>query len=90
MESFIHDGLFLLTWRAMVSSFRTFKWDFSEEIEDIYFSEVITKYTSSSMLKILMFSTHEMKYYWYLPKKYFFILFLMFTMRKQRRRSAAQ
>ena len=30
---------------------------------------VNTKYISSSVLKILMFSTHEMKYIWYLPKK---------------------
>ena len=38
-------------------------------IEDIYFSEVNTKYISSSVLKILMLSTHEMKYIWYLPEK---------------------
>ena len=43
-------------------------------IEDIYFFEVNTKYISSnalniSNLKLLIFSTHEMKYIWYLPKK---------------------
>ena len=45
---------------------------FIEEIEDIYFFEVNTKYISSSVLntsefsrvKILMRSTHEMKYIW--------------------------
>ena len=57
-------------------------------IEDIYFFEVNTKYISSSVLKtsefsrvkILMFSTHEMKYIWYLPKKskfsFYFVLFI--------------
>ena len=50
-------------------------------IEDIYFFEVNTKYISSNVLKIsifhecvarvklLIFSTHEMKYFWYMPKK---------------------
>ena len=47
-------------------------------IEDtgIYFFEVNTKYISSNVLKVsvisrvklLIFSTHEMKYFWYLPK----------------------
>ena len=60
-------------------------------IEDIYFFEVNTKYISSSAVKkisifyecvarvkMLIFSTHEMKYIWYLPKKskfsFYFIL----------------
>ena len=44
-------------------------------IEDIYFLEVNTKYISSSELKtsefsrVRMFSTQEMKYIWYSPKK---------------------
>ena len=54
-----------------------------EDIEDIYIFEVNTKYISSSVLKIPMFSTHEMKYIWYLPIKskfsFFFILFRRFT-----------
>ena len=61
-------------------------------IEDIYFFAVNTKYISSSVLKtsefsqvcltseILMLSTHEMKYIWYLPKKckfsFYFILYI--------------
>ena len=48
--------------------------------EDIYFFEVNTKYISSSVLKIQMFSTHEMKYIRYLQKKskfsFYFILFI--------------
>ena len=47
-------------------------------IEDICFFEVNTKYISSSELKILMFSTHEMKYIWYSPKKKQ-IFFLFYT-----------
>ena len=38
-------------------------------IEDIYFFEKNTKDISSNVLKLLIFSTHEMKYIWYLPKK---------------------
>ena len=53
--------------------------------EDIYFFEVNTKYISSNVLKIsvisrvrstsemLIFSTYEMKYCWYLPKKVNFL-----------------
>ena len=33
------------------------------------FFAVNTNYISSSVLKILMFSTHTMKYIWYLSKK---------------------
>ena len=60
-------------------------------IEDIYFFEVNTKYISSSAVKnisifnecvarvkMLIFSPHEMKYIWYLPRKskfsFYFIL----------------
>ena len=61
-------------------------------IEDIYFFQVNTKYISSSAVKkisifhecvarvkMLIFSPHEMKYIWYLPKKkskfsFYFIL----------------
>ena len=55
---------------------------YKREIEDIYFFEVNTKYISSSAVKkisifhecvarvkMLIFSPHEMKYIWYLPKK---------------------
>ena len=52
--------------------------------EDIYFFEVNTKYISSNVMKIsvnfLIFSSHEMKYFRYIPKKkgkfsfYFFSL----------------
>ena len=50
---------------------------FSPFVEAIYFFDVNTKNISSSVLKtagfsrvkILMFSTQEMKYIWYLPKK---------------------
>ena len=62
-----------------------------EYIEDIYFFEVNTKYISSSAVKkiiifhecvarvrMLIFSPHEMKYIWYLPRKskfsFYFIL----------------
>ena len=62
-----------------------------EYIEDIYFFVVNTKYISSSAVKkisifhecvarvkMLIFSPHEMKYIWYLPKKskfsFYFIL----------------
>ena len=53
-------------------------------IEDIYFFEVNTKYISSNMLKIsviarvklLIFSTHEMKYFCYLPKQKVNFLFI--------------
>ena len=60
-----------------------------KDIEDIYFFEVNTKYISSSVLKtsefhecaarmkILMFSTHEMKYTWYLLKKVNFLFILI-------------
>ena len=66
----------------------------SRYIEDIYFFEVNNKYISSSVLKASefsqvrstsensMFSTHKMKYIWYLPKKnnsFYFILFRRFT-----------
>ena len=34
-----------------------------------FFFRVKTKYISSSVLKIPVFSTHEMTYIWYLPKK---------------------
>ena len=55
-------------------------------IEDIYFFEVNTKYISSSVLKILMFSTHKMKYIWYLQKEkkfsFYFILFRRFTVNR--------
>ena len=44
-----------------------------EYIEDIYFFEVNTKYISSNVLKSLIFSTYEMKYFWYLPKKVNFL-----------------
>ena len=40
--------------------------------------EVNTKYISPSALKIPMFSTHEMKYIWYLPKKVNFLFILYF------------
>ena len=63
----------------------------SRKIEDIYFFEVNTKYISSSAVKkisifhecvarvkMLIFSPHEMKYIWYLPRKskfsFYFIL----------------
>ena len=58
-------------------------------IEDICFFEVNTKYISSSELKtsefsecaarvkIFMFSTHEMKYIWYSPKKSKFSFYFM-------------
>ena len=61
-------------------------------VEDIYFFEVNTKYISSSVLKasafsrvhktseIMMFSTHEMKHIWYLPKKSIFSSFLYFLL----------
>ena len=64
-----------------------------EYIEDICFFEVNTKYISSSELKtsefhecaarvkIIMFSTHEMKYIWYSPKKKQ-IFFLFYTMHR--------
>ena len=57
-------------------------------IEYIYFFWVNTKYISSNALKIsvisrvrstsemLIFSTHEMKYIWYLPKKVNFLFIL--------------
>ena len=59
-------------------------------IEDIYFFEVNTKYISSNVSKISVISrvrstseiadisTHERKYFWYLPKKksnFFFYFF---------------
>ena len=63
-----------------------------EDIEDIYFFEVNTKYISSSAVKkisifhecvarvkILIFSPHEMKYIWYLPKKVNFLFILYST-----------
>ena len=59
-------------------------------IEDIYFFEVNTKYISSSAVekisifhecvarvKMLIFSPHEMKYIWYLPKKSKFSLYFI-------------
>ena len=64
--------------------------NFQKYIEDIYFFEVNTKYISSSVLKtsefswvrsrmkISMFSTHEMKYIWYLLKKVHFLFILYF------------
>ena len=68
------------------------------DIEDIYFFEVNIKYISSSVLKtseiswvrstnkISMFSTHEMKYIWYLLIRnkfsFYFILFWRFTVNK--------
>ena len=61
----------------------------------IYFFEVNTKYISSSavkkisifheciaQVKMLIFSQHEIKYIWYLPKKIIFSLF--YTKRKYR------
>ena len=58
----------------------------NKEIEDIYFFEVNTKYISSSAVKkirifyecvarvkMLIFSPHELKYIWYLPKKVNFL-----------------
>ena len=61
-------------------------------IEDIYFFEVNTKYISSSAVKkisifhecvarvkMLIFSPHEMKYIWYLPKKVNFLFILYST-----------
>ena len=49
-------------------------------IEDICFFEVNTKYISSSELKtpefLRVFSTHEMKYIWYSPKKANFLFIL--------------
>ena len=68
-----------------------FKCNYLKYIEDIYFFEVNTKYISSSavkkksvfftsyaLVKMLIFSLHEMKYIWYLPKKskfsFYFIL----------------
>ena len=59
---------------------------FSPFIEAIYFFDVNTKYTSPSVfktsgfsrVKILMFSTHEMKYIWYLPKKVVFLFLFNF------------
>ena len=60
-------------------------------IEDIYFFEVNTKYISSSAVKkisifhecvarvkMLIFSTHEMKYIWYLTKKKVNFLFILY------------
>ena len=59
-----------------------------EYIEDIYFFEVNINYISSNVLKIsvfprmrstsemMMFSTQEMKYVWYLSKKVNFLLIL--------------
>ena len=64
---------------------------YDKYIEDIYFFEVNTKYISSSAVKkisifhecvarvkMLIFSPHEMKYIWYLPRKskfsFYFIL----------------
>ena len=49
-------------------------------MEDIYFFEVNTKYISSNvnaLVKLLIVSTHEMVYFWYLPKKkcFFFLFF---------------
>ena len=61
-------------------------------IEDIYFFEVNTKYISSSAVKkirifhecearvkMLIFSPHEMKYIWYLPKKSIFSFYIYST-----------
>ena len=61
-------------------------------IEDIYFFEVNTKYISSSgvkkisifhecvaRVKMLIFSPHEMKYIWYLPKKSKFSFYFIFN-----------
>ena len=54
-------------------------------IEDICFFEVNAKYISSSELKtselkLFMFSTHEMKYIWYSPKKSkFSFYFIQYT-----------
>ena len=66
------------------------KTNWSRDIEDIYFFEVNTKYISSSAVKkisifhecvarvkMLIFSPHEMKYIWYLPKKSKFSLYFI-------------
>ena len=54
-----------------------------QQIKDIYYFEVNTKNISSRVLQIQMFSTHEMKYIWYLPNKskfsFYFILFIGYT-----------
>ena len=48
----------------------------------MYFLAVNTKYISSNVLKILVisrvFSIHEMKYFWYLPKKVNFLFIYFF------------
>ena len=77
----------LLTLFHLISQLLLTASNLSKYIEDIYFFEVNTKYISSSVLKtsdfhecaarmkISMFSTHEMKYIWYLLKKSKFSFF---------------
>ena len=74
-----------------ISSLQDFLCTVIVYIEDIYFFEVNTIYISSSAVKkisifhecearvkMLIFSLHEMKYFWYLPRKskfsFYFIL----------------
>ena len=61
----------------------------NENIEDIYFLRWVTNifhwvcwkhqnfHECKARVKILMFSTHEMKYTWYLPKKYKFSFYFI-------------
>ena len=62
--------------KEKVQSMRIYK--SLKSIENICFFEVNTKYISASELKILMFSTHKMKYIWYSPKKANFLFILYF------------
>ena len=67
--------------------------DGAKYIEDIYFFEVSTKYISSSAsekisifqecVKMLIYTSHEMKFIWYLPKKVNF-LFILYSMEIQK------
>ena len=73
----------------------TFGYDTGKYIKDIYIFEVNTKYISSSVLKtselsrvsstseIRMFTTHEMKYIWYFPRKSTFSFNLYFIYRTE-------
>ena len=77
--------------RSPTRQFTDTHFDRIEDIEDICFFEVNTKYISSSAVKkisifhecvarvkMLIFSPHEMKYIWYLPKKVNF-LFIFYS-----------
>ena len=74
------SGLYLAVIKSIFCSKISFK--SKNDIEDIYFFDVNTKYISSSAVKkicifhecvarvkMLTFSPHEKKYIWYLPKK---------------------